>query len=60
MQYISNIDSYRILIVDDVPQNIQVIANILQDKGYQMAFAQDGKATLEKVRNIKFDLLFQR
>ena len=60
MQYISNIDSYRILIVDDVPQNIRVIASALQNKGYQMAFAQDGKAALEKVRNIKFDLLFQR
>ena len=50
-------ETYRILIVDDVPQNIQVIANILQDKGYQMAFAQDGKTTLEKVSKINFDLI---
>ena len=34
---------YKILIVDDVPKNIQVAANILQKEGYQMAFAQNGE-----------------
>ncbi|MEN6318994.1 MAG: response regulator [Syntrophaceae bacterium] len=50
-------NSYRILIVDDIPQNIQVIASTLQNKGYQMAFAQDGKAALEKINKINFDLI---
>ena len=29
-----------IMIVDDVPKNIQLVAGILQDEGYHMAFAQ--------------------
>jgi len=32
----------KILIVDDVPQNIQMVASMLQNEGYQMAFAQEG------------------
>ncbi len=47
----------RILIVDDVPKNIQVAAGILQDEGYQPAFAQSGKAALEQVRATPFDLI---
>jgi diguanylate cyclase (GGDEF)-like protein len=48
---------YRVLIVDDVPKNIQVAANILQKSGYQMAFAQDGPTAIEQTRNIRFDLI---
>ena len=47
--------NYRILIVDDVLQNIQVIEKILQKESYEMAFAQDGKTTLERVGKKKFD-----
>lgn len=47
----------RILIVDDDPQNIQIVANTLQNEGYQMAYAQDGRIALEKVKEIKFDLI---
>ncbi len=48
---------FNILIVDDVPKNIQVVASILQNEGYRMAFAQNGIAALEQVRSNKFDLI---
>ncbi len=48
---------YKILIVDDVPKNIQVAANILRDQQYQMAFAQNGKHALEQVHANDFDLI---
>jgi diguanylate cyclase (GGDEF)-like protein len=48
---------YRVLIVDDVPKNIQVAANILQKSGYRMAFAQDGPTAIEQTRNHRFDLI---
>lgn len=48
---------FKVLIVDDVPKNIQVAANILQEEGYQMAFAQNGKTALSMVQSNKFDLI---
>jgi len=50
-------ERFRILIVDDVPKNIQVAANILQRQGYHMAFAQNGKAALSQIRANCFDLV---
>lgn len=47
----------KILIVDDVPKNIQVAANILQNSGYQMAFAQDGPTALAQIETHRFDLI---
>ncbi len=48
---------YRILIIDDVPKNIQVAASILQENGYQMAFAQDGRTALAQIESNRFDLI---
>jgi diguanylate cyclase (GGDEF)-like protein len=48
---------YKLLIVDDVPKNIQVAANLLQKSGYQMAFAQDGPTALEQTQTTRFDLI---
>jgi signal transduction histidine kinase len=48
---------FKILIVDDVPKNIQVAANILQQQGYQLFFAQNGPSALEQVGNHRFDLI---
>ncbi len=50
-------DKFKILIVDDVPKNIQVVANILQNQGYSMAFAQSGPNALEMVQTHPFDLI---
>ena len=48
---------FNILIVDDVPKNIQVAANILQKSGYRMAFAQDGPAAIAQSETNRFDLI---
>ena len=47
----------KILIVDDVPQNIQVLANILKKAGYQLGFAKDGKTALAHIESTQFDLI---
>lgn len=47
----------KILIVDDISQNIQVAASILQQDGYQMAFAQDGATACAQAASQKFDLI---
>jgi two-component system, sensor histidine kinase and response regulator len=46
-----------ILIVDDNPQNLQVLGNLLQKEKYRIEFALNGEATLEWLRNKKFDLI---
>jgi two-component system, sensor histidine kinase and response regulator len=48
---------YRILIVDDVSKNIQLVANILQREQYLMTFARNGKTALEHVNENDFDLI---
>lgn len=48
---------YKLLIVDDVPKNIQVAANILQKSGYLMAFAQDGPTAIAQTESNRFDLI---
>ncbi|PKP49863.1 MAG: hybrid sensor histidine kinase/response regulator [Bacteroidetes bacterium HGW-Bacteroidetes-11] len=35
-----------ILIVDDLPQNLAVLGNILRDEGYQLAIANNGKQAI--------------
>lgn len=48
---------HSILIIDDVPKNIQVAASILQKNGYRMAFAQDGRTALAQIDSKRFDLI---
>jgi PleD family two-component response regulator len=57
MPHVKQDNNCSILIVDDVPQDIQVIANIMQNEGYRMAFAQDGRTALKKVGEVIFDLI---
>ncbi|BDD09650.1 hybrid sensor histidine kinase/response regulator [Fulvitalea axinellae] len=47
----------KILIVDDIAQNIQVAANILKKEHYNITYAQNGKAALRKISKIEFDLI---
>lgn len=47
----------RILIVDDVPANIQVLVSILKEDGYQISVATSGKQALELVEKVHPDLL---
>jgi putative two-component system response regulator len=37
----------RILVVDDTPASIQILAGILKDKGYQLSVATNGQQALE-------------
>jgi len=48
---------YKILIVDDIPANIQILGNILSTENYQIAYAQTGKQALSVIKHQKLDLI---
>lgn len=47
----------KILIVDDVSKNIQILGNILSQKNYQIAYAQNGQQALDICEIQEFDLI---
>lgn len=47
----------NVLVVDDNPQNIQIVGNILLENKLNLAFATDGKKALELAVNNDFDLI---
>ncbi len=47
----------KILIVDDVPKNIQVIANLLGGERYDISYATNGHQALEQIEGSGFDLV---
>jgi adenylate cyclase len=47
----------RILVVDDTPANIQSLAAILKDKGYQISVATNGKQALDVLARVQPDLI---
>ena len=48
---------FSILIVDDIPKNLQVLGNILSHEGYKFEFSTDGKKALDWTKNKNFDLI---
>ena len=46
-----------ILIVDDNPQNLQVLGRLLQERNYQIEFATNGLAALDWLGSKTFDLV---
>lgn len=50
-------NNYKILIVDDIPANIQILGNILSTQNFQIAYAQSGKQALSVIKNQKLDLI---
>lgn len=48
---------FSILIVDDEPKNIQLLANILSNYGYEIEFAMNGEEALNWVASRNFDLI---
>jgi len=48
---------FSILIVDDEPNNIQLLANILSEKEYEIEFATSGALALEWTASRPFDLI---
>jgi two-component system, sensor histidine kinase and response regulator len=47
----------KILVIDDIASNIQVVANLLKKNNYNISYAQSGKTGLERVKKIDFDLI---
>jgi DNA-binding response OmpR family regulator len=47
----------RILVVDDVPENVRLLAAVLAPRGYDVITANDGSAALELVKSAKPDLV---
>ena len=47
----------RILIVDDIAENIQVAMNILKEESYEFSFAKNGEDALHLLRENQFDLV---
>ena len=47
----------KILIVDDIPKNIQMAMNILKNEGYKMFYAKSGQMALDLVDEHSFDLI---
>src|SRR3989338_11108526 len=47
----------RILIIDDEPNILITLEEILRQEGYQTESAQSGKAALEKLRHRSYDLV---
>jgi two-component system sensor histidine kinase/response regulator len=48
---------HKILIVDDIPKNIQILGNILSKENYQIAYAQSGEQALSITQHQAFDLI---
>jgi class 3 adenylate cyclase len=49
--------SSRILVVDDTPHNVKLLADLLAAKGYQVATAASGPEALERIREEPPDLV---
>jgi len=49
--------NYKILIVDDIPANIQILGNILSKENFQIAYAQSGEQALSVIKYQKIDLI---
>jgi adenylate cyclase len=50
-------DAARILVVDDVPENVRLLEAVLAPRGYDVVSATDGGTALELARSAKPDLV---
>jgi DNA-binding response OmpR family regulator len=50
-------EAARILVVDDVPENVRLLAAVLEPQGYEVVAAIDGQAALELAVSAKPDLV---
>jgi CheY-like chemotaxis protein len=50
-------DPARILVVDDVPDNVDILQMRLESQGYEVATAADGLEALHKIRELLPDLV---
>jgi signal transduction histidine kinase len=47
----------KILIIDDIAENIKVAANVLKKQNFNISYAQTGKAGIERAEKVRFDLI---
>lgn len=52
-----NSANFNILVVDDLPKNVQVLGSVLRQAKYNIEFATNGKMALEWVKEKAFDLI---
>lgn len=52
-----DIHGSKILIADDVPENIQVLAGAIRDEGFKISFAMNGKQAVSTAKSLKPDLI---
>ena len=51
------LEEAKVLIIDDEPKNIQVLASILWEEGYQIEFTTNGSEAVNWATEDKFDLI---
>lgn len=51
------VETYRILVIDDEPDIVDLISYNLKKEGYQVSAAQDGEEGLKRIRGGSFDLV---
>ena len=49
--------SFKVLIADDNPTNVELMEAFLADSNYKIAIAEDGQDTLDKVKTFQPDLI---
>jgi len=54
---VSNQEEAKILLVDDSVQNLRLLGNMLREKNYQIALAQNGREGLQLAHKIRPDLI---
>ncbi len=47
----------KILIIDDIAENIKVAANVLKKNNFNISYAKNGKAGIERAEKVHFDLI---
>jgi sigma-B regulation protein RsbU (phosphoserine phosphatase) len=52
-----NNSDFKILIVDDIPKNIQILGAVLTESGYNVEFATNGEDAIQWALNEAFDLI---
>jgi len=52
-----NLNRQKVLVVDDVTKNIQLVANFLKQAGYDINYAVSGKSALNHVKKENYDLI---
>lgn len=56
MNFINN-KSFKILIVDDIPKNIQIVMEILENQNYKLSFAKSAEDAIKRAKDNDIDLI---